>query len=690
VTELFKQTRSWSKPEYKDLIGRKKVDWSIFRIGTQIPYDFWEDFDKANGNQSLKVGERVPIHLLINGQTYQAHLVNRPRNDASTSSLQLRYDENKALQDLLRQTFKTSYQFLRKNRSDTEKKPIQVPDELAEYIDFYQTNKPFVYQVIFQTHDQKKPKPSFWWVNQGKTHHEEKEGSFLWVPQKSQRDTIMHHHIRLLEAHEGDIVFCYSEKEVKSVGIVTKEAIEAPKPSGIKSTEWQEDGYLLGLNYFDFVPAIQKDEIPLEWRIEERGPFNVKGDLNQGYFFNLSDHFVYQLFDLFEDRFPNEVNKMISPYSPSQEAPDIKESPKMYIPDNDLIIHIHHYITSKGFFYTKTEVANLYLSLRTKPFVILSGIPEQEKQKWQWFAESLGATEQNGQFTLIPIRPDWNDGSGLLGYTDIKGEFIEGPLTKVIKRAEEYPTLPYFVLLDEMNLARVEYYFSDILSVVESRRWEAGENISSNLFPKDEGLNLTLPINLYIIGTVNMDETTHPFSKKVLDRANTIEINRVELDHFSFLDALETVEPIPITQDRLQSKYLYLKDVFQVHRQMVEDATQVLVKINKALQLTNAQVGYRVRDEICFYLAYNEEDHLMEFNEALDHCILQKILPRIAGSDSRFDRMLKSLFTIFTNKQYDEPSEEDIENAKYRMSAEKVVEMLRRLEEDGFTSFWIS
>ena len=92
-----------------------------------------------------------------------------------------------------------------------------------------------------------------------------------------------------------------------------------------------------------------------------------------------------------------------------------------------------------------------------------------------------GATEENGQFVLIPIRPDWNDGSDLLGYVDIKGDFKQGPLTKVIKQAEKNPDDPYFVLLDEMNLARVEHYFSDILSVMESRKWQDGKMVTSTL-----------------------------------------------------------------------------------------------------------------------------------------------------------------------------------------------------------------
>ncbi|MEH6989354.1 AAA family ATPase [Cytobacillus firmus] len=370
----------------------------------------------------------------------------------------------------------------------------------------------------------------------------------------------------------------------------------------------------------------------------------------------------------------------------------VREDKSKILSFNEIIEHINQYIASKGFYYPKEEVINLYLSLKTKPFVILSGISGTGKTKMvQWFAESLGATEKDGQFILIPVRPDWSDGSDLLGYLDIKGDFKEGQLTKAIKAAQEHSDLPYFVLLDEMNLARVEYYFSDILSVMESRRWEDGKVVSSTLLSEEIAKQeITLPNNLYVIGTVNMDETTHPFSKKVLDRANTIEFNRVELDNLSFLQNLEEVDPIVIGQSQLASKYLHLKDLFKVDTEIIEKATSELVRINKSLQLINAHIGYRVRDEICFYLAYNKEGDLMTFEEAFDHCILQKILPRLSGSDSRIDQLLRELYLLFTNAEYQEDTQFDEQSAIYPKSARKVMEMLRRLQADGFTSFWIS
>ncbi|ARK30123.1 McrB family protein [Halalkalibacter krulwichiae] len=689
----MKKVRSWSKPYLLNLIGRKRVDWSIFQYGTQIPLDFHEDFAQANANKFLRLGERVPVELLVDEETYKATLVYFQRKNSEGGSLQLRYDQNTVLKELLKSAFTSSYEFFSENREEKSKKPVYTPDEMAEYIDFYQTETPFKYRVSFQKKEENS-NPAFWWVNQGKTHNQEKEGGFLWAPQKSKRGFPVPHHVSLLRARVGDFVFCYSDKEIKALGIVQDEVVESNKPSEIVSNEWQEDGYLLSIKYFEIQPKIKKEDIPLEWRVSEAGPFDVNGDIKQGYFFELSDSFASKLCEQFKERLPREVVDIIGHSGPEQDLVEVKEQPQQYTSRN-LTAHIYSFIRSKGFYYTETEINNLYLSLKTKPFVILSGISGTGKTKIvQWLAESVGATEENGQFALIPVRPDWSDGSDLLGYTDIKGDFKEGPLTTVLKNAIGHPDLPYFVLLDEMNLARVEHYFSDLLSVMESRKWENGKLVTSLVLPKEVvGSDVYLPSNVYIIGTVNMDETTHPFSKKVLDRANTLEFNRVKLDHLDFL--LETTEKVPIVlhNDVFATKYLHLKGVYAEYPQLVEEVTGVLVEINKVLQISSANVGYRVRDEICFYLAYNDESNLMERKEALDHCILQKILPRLSGSDTRIERVLKALFKLFTNKEIERAEDgrpDDLIYAVYPKSAEKVLEMIRRLEDDGFTSFWIS
>ncbi|MEH6948055.1 AAA family ATPase [Bacillus sp. JJ634] len=691
----MKEVRSWLKPDgVKDLIGRKRVDWSIFNYGSQIPLDFYDDFAEVNG-EYLKPGDKRNIELIIDGKSYQANLVFNPRQETK-GSVQIRYDQNNELKVLLRRFFDASYNYIISHKEENSKKPVITPPEFEEFMEFYKTDKPYVYKVHLKN-KRTQIKRNFWWVNQGRAHDEQRSGGYLWAPKKSKQDRPLSYHTALLKAEVGDLVFCYSMQELKSVGVVTKKAIEGVQPADLSNLGWKEKGFLLEMDYFNLEFPVKKSEIPIQWCIEEGGPFDKNGRVNMGYFYLITEDFVKKLFNGFAEKFPEEIKNKLINYSIGDLKLVVKEEEQSYmnISYKDLIHHIHSYIQSKGFFYTKEEVTNLFLSIKTKPFVILSGISGTGKTKIvQWFAESVGAREENGQFVLIPIRPDWNDGSDLLGYTDIKGDFIKGPLTKAILEADRNPEKPYFVLLDEMNLARVEHYFSDILSVMESRKWQEGEMVTSTLLRDgSENKDIKLPTNLYIIGTVNMDETTYPFSKKVLDRANTIEFNRVELSNLAFLEEQSEVESIAIRNSMLCSKYLYLKDLYSANPELVHKVTTELEHINQSLQLTNAHIGYRVRDEICFYLAYNEESELMPFEQAFDHCILQKILPRISGSDTRVEQLLMGLYRLFTGKEYTDEFESydnGMKFAKYPNSAAKVLEMLRRLRDDGFTSFWIS
>ncbi|MGE6489642.1 McrB family protein [Paenisporosarcina sp. NPDC076898] len=366
------------------------------------------------------------------------------------------------------------------------------------------------------------------------------------------------------------------------------------------------------------------------------------------------------------------------------------------ITNSDLLAHIHTYIESRGFYYSKEDLYNFYLSLRSKPFVIISGISGTGKTKIvELFANSVGATEDNGQFKMIPVRPDWSDSSDLLGYLTLQGEYKKGPLAELIEHAMNYPDLPHFALLDEMNLARVEYYFSDVLSVMESRKKDVDEGIVSsylvdpNLYQKEAfgespGGPLRVTNNLYIVGTVNMDETTHPFSKKVLDRANTIEFNRIELNHFDFLTGVTEKEPEKrISNSSLEASYIHLIDVFSKHRSLIEKISKDIENINVFLSKINAQVGYRVRDEICFYMVHNKETGLLTEDEAMDFCYMQKILPRISGGQVVED-VLIGLEKLWT-KQTAVGQEQS-----YPKSYLKVEEMLGRLRKNGFTSFWIA
>lgn len=359
----------------------------------------------------------------------------------------------------------------------------------------------------------------------------------------------------------------------------------------------------------------------------------------------------------------------------------------------EAIRQIRDYIEARGFMYEDKMIENFFLSLKSKPFVILAGTSGTGKTRLvKLFAEAIGA-----EYKLIPVRPDWSDGSDLFGHYDLNGKFIEGPICECYKLASEKPNKPVLLCLDEMNLARVEYYLSDFLSVIESREKNAdGKVITIPIAQYENGI----PDNLYLIGTVNMDETTFPFSKKVLDRANTIEFSYVDLLP-NFNAPAVIPEKLQLPNSFLRTDYLILSRDCISEQEYASEICAELQTINEILVIGNAHVGYRVRDEIVFYMLNNKaEGELLTHNEAFDNEIMQKILPRIQGSSATVKKMLCELFKLCAADQEQKIGDTDSEkmrkvladtsiNCKYRKSAKKLELMVRRFEEDGFTSYWL-
>ena len=366
----------------------------------------------------------------------------------------------------------------------------------------------------------------------------------------------------------------------------------------------------------------------------------------------------------------------------------------------DRIAAIKAYIAARGFNYEGDLIENFYLSLKSKPFVILAGTSGTGKTRLvKLFAEAIGAKMQ-----LVPVRPDWSDSSDLFGHTDLSGNFHPGAIIDFIKKAEWDKSTPHFLCLDEMNLARVEYYLSDFLSIIETRDRKENGAIETDALvdasyfqsqsAREKYGRVYIPENLYIIGTVNMDETTFPFSKKVLDRANTIE--------FSFVNLMARVSAggQPVTQKLdnsfLKTDYLYLQDCDD--EDLIGTVCFNLEELNQILVKANLHVGYRVRDEISFYMMNNKKAELLDFDSAFDHEIMQKILPRVQGSSSAIKKVLSELFAKcagdysgFAGAAAYEQMDSYLESktCKYPNSAKKIAFMMRRYEEDGFTSYWL-
>lgn len=304
----------------------------------------------------------------------------------------------------------------------------------------------------------------------------------------------------------------------------------------------------------------------------------------------------------------------------SVEKNQVMESSNKDMHVESILKHIYEYINSKGFIFSYEDICNFYLSLRTKPFLILAGISGTGKSKLvKLFSEAIDATNDNNRYRIISVKPDWNDSIELFGYKNISDSFIPGPLTLLLDEVSKPENIykPYFICLDEMNLARVEHYLNEYLSIIESRTLKNnGRIVTDNVFPNGylptdhKYYNLSIPENVYIIGTVNMDDTTFAFSRKVLDRANTIEFSEVRLEELDFNQ--DNMEPIEIDNTIFKTRFLSLKDALFFDRDYVRKINSRIIEINNILSVANYHFGYRVRDEIVFYMLENKVYDLLD------------------------------------------------------------------------------
>ena len=347
-------------------------------------------------------------------------------------------------------------------------------------------------------------------------------------------------------------------------------------------------------------------------------------------------------------------------------------------------------IQSTGLIYSDTLIKRLAYSLMAKPFVILSGLAGSGKTQLALaFAKCLSENIDE-QVCTVSIGADWTNRESLLGYPNAlkNDEYVkpESGVLQLLMCANEDPNKPYFLILDEMNLSVVERYFADFLSAMES-----GEPIK--LWDNENGdvpAQIALPKNVFIIGTINVDETTYMFSPKVLDRANVIEFKIASDEMYDYLGKKVNIN--------LESAYSACADmavdfVNKANSQVEKDEKNkdVLLSFFKELKKVNAEFGYRTVNEINHYLHFADGD--LEDNAAIDTAILQKLLPKLHGSRKKLVPTLSTLWDICLNdgnttKIEAEPEEINFQDGfKYSESAEKIKRMYDAVIDNGFTSF---
>jgi hypothetical protein len=348
-------------------------------------------------------------------------------------------------------------------------------------------------------------------------------------------------------------------------------------------------------------------------------------------------------------------------------------------------------------------VVRLLASLLTRPFVILTGLSGSGKSQ---LALKLGQWFGHERYSVVAVRPDWTGPEAMLGYEDLlqppPRPWVVGEVLKLSLRAASDPSRPYLLLLDEMNLAHVERYFADFLSGMES-----DEPVIPNLVEQEgswrmadaQENRLRVPRNLFVVGTVNVDETTYMFSPKVLDRANTIEF-RVRSEDLKNAGgkpgAISEADLGPL--ESLVTAALDTNWHLEHQPAATPQYEAAVTKLHQTLTEVGWEFGYRTYHDMLRFAAFASAMGIGSWQQILDLQLLQKVLPRLNGSRRRLEPALSRLGRFCQDLAVDDkvkdeptkvfmPNEQDLPSPMLAHSYDKIRRMHRLLVANQFASF---
>lgn len=549
--------------------------------------------------------------------------------------------------------------------------------------------------------------PNVWWVNQGRGFEQGRKGGYVWAPTENRKGTRLRFHENVARLGLGDRLLHYKDGSLRAVGTVVGSPLVRSRPDNFSSRSDSQQGYFARVSYDTLDNPIELNRIPEDWRLDDEQPFNRTGGVKQGYLFPLSEEFARNVVG----RFPQIRNRF--PVVEIQRADRVSPNPDLEAIVEDFAAKLREAGLRFGSDRDDHDafVRDFVVSLATKQLVILTGLSGSGKTQIALQFGRWLSGEDDDRYRVVPVRPDWTGPEALFGYEDALQEpaddgrrawHVPGALEFMLEAAHD-PDHPYLMVLDEMNLAHVERYFADVISGMES-----GEPCLPNLREEEDGTwrtvpggpeKLPFPDNLFIAGTVNVDETTYMFSPKVLDRANTLEF-RVETDDLrADLRRPDDCEPGEPSRVRGFLEIAADEDWHLEHGASdAERFVEHFRDLHRSLE-GGFSFGHRVLYEALRFAALHEEAGGDALEDALDLQVLQKILPRVHGSRRRVEPVLRALGRFCWDLEpadggggptdgFD-PTDDalDPDEAALPRSFDKVRRMTERLRTNQFVSF---
>ncbi len=483
-----------------------------------------------------------------------------------------------------------------------------------------------------------------WWVNQGKTFREELAAGLIWAPQEAEDGKAKWHHRNVLHVRPGDLIFSYVKGSLRAASLASGSGHPANRPQFRKSASslWKETGWQAEVSYSELVggPSIGQlsSALRTSWG-RKHGPLNRTGSGNQNYLQQLTREEVAAIVPLLNlAELPDGVVSALSEAGKGLEASTV--TPGRQISSmREAIQALMRAAEARSLQYDEEVLEAFLLSLKTKPFCLLAGATGTGKSRLGRLLEDLGA-----RVRVEPVEPSWTDGTSVVGYRDLDQIFRPGVLTAHARRALAEPQRVHVLVLDELNLARVEHYLAQWLSVMESRTLEPEGLKADHLFNDecDARDTVALPANLFVVGTVNMDESTFAFSQRVLDRANAIALpSPTTLRRPGAQAKIAAPELLTLRPDVLAPRAISWRDLVNTatseHLAEIErlidtylEPTQALLKKHKA----RARISFRLLDEIAAYLLHGLEAGAAG-ERLVDQQLRQRLLPKLCDGYSR-------------------------------------------------------
>lgn len=539
--------------------------------------------------------------------------------------------------------------------------------------------------------DDAPPPAAYWWVNQGQSYESERDGGYIWAPLHTKSGATLGHWERVSGVLPGDVLIHYSNGAVRAIGIAEEVAEQRDNPHAGSHNAWEDKGWAANVHYYELRESYGRALFPEGFRRMDipDGPFDRAGQVKQGYLWGFSEE-AFQMFTG-DPKFPWPPDVPLDRPSERSTSPSVAmESSGSYRNESFDLLKAHQKVNQIGYQISADDLLNVLLALETRPFVIFSGRSGTGKTTLARIIASLfGWTHY-----MVAVSPAWADPADLLGFiSPLSHQRVAGALDDLLNEHQSHALL----CLDEFNVAKVEHYFSDFISAMDSgvqgSFW--GPLPSLKRLSEEQNEGLRLPERLCVVATMNFDDSVQSITPRVLDRANVMEFDVLSADALVVEKSLDW-------ESMVTTKFQWS---WKKGSELVAPKVSEMIRgIWPALHRSRGQFTHRVAQEMHRYVMLGmpfapdlDRNDDQQLEALVDRQIAQRILPKFHGTAANRD--VDALIRVLSNLRGNASDSvsgvdrlrvvSEFRNwGRFPKTIEKIEQLLTSYTEDGYASFW--